>query len=323
MYRQLSRLISGAILFGLLGIALAIPGFLMHIPLLRWAAYACGGLAGAFALVELFIWCSMNLSWKHAAIAMAVALLVPAAMIWGLRRAHPTDETPPSDPAATVIDLVIPSRPPDPLGSIETALSETRPGYTSETLVRVSSEGTRPSDLAASGIIVQDNTSDGASATLASGPDNNLLFSMTGTNGKTDSLGVPLGSGGVPYDQNVSVATEAGNTAKSGFMRILVNGKEVAFRLLNDGIAFGKGDWRPSPLSTKLRLTGILTAAAQHFAVPWALSSSKLEELIINTRLANPAFFAGDEGILYPALGSETDGSSPLAGTFMRNTYPP
>ena len=323
MKRELGRPVSGAILFGLLGIALAIPGITMHSPIFRLAAYGCGGLSAFLLLVELFIWCSLHLTWKQTSIAIAAAMLLPAGLIWGLRRANSTSETPAGTASPTKINLTISPRPPDPGGFIEASLSETRPGYTSETLMRISSEGAQPNDLAASGIIVEDDTEDGARAALSSDQARNLVFTVNGKDGKGGSLSVPMGPGGVPYDQNVSLATEAGNTGKGGFLRILVNGKEVGFRTLPDPIDFGNGKFHPSARSGKSGFTGIMIAAGLRFVVPWALSSGKLNELIINTRAAHHGFFAGDDGVLYPPLGPESDGWSPLAGTFMRNTYPP
>ena len=323
MKQDLGRPVTGAILFGLLGIALAIPSITTHSPIFRLAAYSCGGLSAFLLLIECFIWCSLHLNWKQTSILIAVAILLPAGLIWGLKRADRTAEAPAENASPTRIELTISPRPPDPGGFIETSLSETRPGYTSETLMRISSDGARPNDLVASGIIVEDRNDDGASAALSSDQARNLLFTVTDKNGKADSLSVPMGPGGVPYDQNVSLATEAGNTGKGGFMRMLVNGTEVGFRVLPDPIAFGNGELHPATRSRKNGLIGIMIAAGLRFVAPWALSSSKLNELIINTRAAHPGFFTGDDGILYPPLTSESDGSSPLAGTFMRNTYPP
>ena len=323
MKRELGRPVTGAILFGLLGIALAIPSITMPSPIFRLVAYGCGGLSVFLLLVELFIWCSLHLTWRQTSIAIAAAMLLPAGLIWGLLRAYPTSEAPAGAASPIKIDLIITPRPPDPGGFIEASLSETRPGYTSETLMRISSDGAQPNDLAASGVIVEDTNEDGASATLSSDQARNLVFTVNGNDGKGGSLSVPMGPGGVPYDQNVSLAAEAGNTGKGGFLRILVNGKEIGFRLLPDPIVFGNGRFHPSARSGKSGLTGTMIAAGLRFITPWALSSSKLNELIINTRAAHPGFFSGDDGILYPPLGSELDGWSPLAGTFMRNTYPP
>ncbi len=210
MKQDLGRPVTGAILFGLLGIALAIPSITTPSPIFRLAAYSCGGLSAFLLLVECFIWCSLHLNWKQTSILIAVAILLPAGLIWGLKRADRTAEAPAENASPTRIELTISPRPPDPGGFIETSLSETRPGYTSETLMRISSDGARPNDLVASGIIVEDKTDDGASAALSSDQARNLLFTVTDKNGKADSLSVPMGPGGVPYDQNVSLATEAG-----------------------------------------------------------------------------------------------------------------
>lgn len=315
------RLISAAILLALIGVALAIPSLFTAAMMMRWASYACGGLAAVLVTIEICIWCSLNLSWRHAVVAMAVAILLPTALIWGLSHAYQSDEQPATGEAADQPGAL--SRPRDPDGVMEVTLAETRPGYTSETLMQASAGGSQPNDLKYDDVIFEDTTGDGARAALVATGNKTLTFTVTSKNANAYDLDVPLGPGGVPSDENVSLTTEAGNTSKGGYLRALVNGKEVAFRLLGDPLDFGDGDWKPSQRSGRSRLNGILVAAQSRFLAAWALSNGKLAELIANTRAAHRDFFNGDDSILHPPLGSEPDGSSPIAGTFMQNTYPP
>lgn len=313
------RLISSAIMLALLGIALAIPSLFTAATVMRWASYACGGLAALLVIIEICIWCSLNLRWKHALVAMSVAMLLPIALIWGLSHAYRSDE----QSAGEAGQPGPMSRLQDPDGVMEVTLAETRPGYTSETLMQASTGGSQPNDLKYDGVIFQDNTGDGASAALVATANKTLTFTVTSKDGKSYDLDVPLGPGGVPSDENMSLATEAGNSPKGGYLRALVNGKEVAFRMLTMPIDFGDRDWKPSRRSGRTRLTGIMVAAQSRFVAAWALSSSKLSELVINTHAAHRDFFDGDDGILYPPLGDGPVGPSPLAGTFAQDTFPP
>lgn len=319
MQRLPGRLLSTAIAFGLLGVALAIPSFFAPSPIMRWGAYSCGGLAALLLVFEGFVWISLNFTWKRAFLALAVSLLVPTGLIWGLSQPNGADEQ-----ATDTLVLNVPVlRPQDSEGMIEESLAETRPGYTSETLMRVSTNGSKLTDEPPSGIIVEDHTGDGATAALTATRENALLFTITGKDKKAHTLPVPVGADGVPFDQNVSLETEAGNTRNGGYLRALVNGKEVAFRLTTESIDFGDGDWKLLTLSEGVRLTGVMVATALRFVTPWALSSSKVSELVLNFRAAHPAFFNGDDSVLYPPLGDGPLGPSPLGGTFMQITLPP
>jgi hypothetical protein len=289
-----------------------------------WAAYACGGVALLLGLIRVFIWCSQNLNFRQWVIATAAALLMPIALIAGLRWMEPAGHPPAAEEADAaglpdvpeVVDAAT-------VALMTEALSQTRSGYTSETLMQVPrGGGGMPGDLKYKDLIFRDSTGDGASIDLTSMEDERLVLAATARNGARRELVLPLGRGGVPTDRNISLAVQAGNRPAGAYMRALVDGKEVAARGFPDAIDFGDRDWR-SVVAGSGRMTGVKVVSGHRFVAPWALSNPKLAELVASTRAELRAFFAGDDTLLYPPLGAGPIGPSPLAGTFMLPTLPP
>ena len=320
MKQQPEFTVSLSILLALLGLAFIVPSLFAPSPVMVWAAYTCWTVVVLLTLFRVFMWCSENLNLKQWLIATVVSLLLPVALIIGLRWAHPDNAPPISEQAGAAG----PARVPDAAAAalMADALSQTRPGYTSETLMQVPRGRALPDDLKYDDLVFRDSAGNGANIALMSSGTDHLVLSVTGKDGNQQALDLPVGPGGVPLDQNVSLAVEAGNWHEHAYLRALVDGNEVAARAFPEPIDFGDRDWKSQPTRGD-RLTGVKIAAAHRFVTPWALSNAKLAELVASTRAKYAGFFAGDDTILYQPLGSGPIGPSPVAGTFMLPALPP
>ncbi|HEV2160771.1 MAG TPA: hypothetical protein VGR52_00850 [Stellaceae bacterium] len=88
-------------------------------------------------------------------------------------------------------------------------------------------------------------TPEGARASFYLAENNRFIFSVSDIHGENSSIDIPIGKGGVPLDKFLTLFCEIGETSDHAYLRVVVNGNEVAQRKLVGPIDLGSRDWGP------------------------------------------------------------------------------
>lgn len=308
MQHPLSRLVLAALFFALVALLLGIPGLFASNKFMLWAGGSCGVMAAVLLVIEGCVWCSVHFSRRQVFAGLGCVALATGALTVGLMQKLRDDQEPRKTArhAKPVFQRL------DPEGLLAASLMQIRPGYTSETLIRMPAHATKATAGNAGGIIFRDTAGGNATATLLASADDGLVFRGSDKSGKTHEIDIPVGADGVPVEENASLVTEMGNTGKGGYLRVLVNGEEVAVKLLPESMDLDGSDWKPAARPGWSALNGIETADSSRFVTPWALSDSQVAALVANTRSTHQAFFAGDSQLFFPPNEMLPDGPAPL-----------
>ncbi len=89
-------------------------------------------------------------------------------------------------------------------------------------------------------------TPEGAKAEFYLSPANHFAFSVTDVHGEVYTLEIPLGSGGVPFEQFAYIFCEVGTASSYSYLRAMVSGSEVARRDYKFPLDLGSRRWLPT-----------------------------------------------------------------------------
>lgn len=99
-------------------------------------------------------------------------------------------------------------------------------------------------------------TREGAKAEFRLSANNRYVFTVTDTKGDPHDLDIPLGSNGIPFEKFVFLFCEVGTATNYSYLRVLVNGKQVARRDFDFPLDLGSRHWFPS-IGGNMSLVGL------------------------------------------------------------------
>ena len=88
-------------------------------------------------------------------------------------------------------------------------------------------------------------TPEGSKAEFYFSASNRYAFLVTDVHGSVYTLDIPLGSDGIPFEQFVYLFCEAGTASNYSYLRVLINGKQVARRDFDFAMELGSRRWSP------------------------------------------------------------------------------
>jgi hypothetical protein len=80
-----------------------------------------------------------------------------------------------------------------------------------------------------------------------------FVFLVTDVGGNTQSLDVPIGSGGIPFAKFIFLTNEVGLGTNNTYLRTLINGKEVQSRSLSFRMDLGSRRWTQGAIGADSR----------------------------------------------------------------------
>ncbi len=132
--------------------------------------------------------------------------------------------------------------------------NETLPGFAANFGIEI-----RDAAALRSQYIFEFQTPEKAKVAFYLSPSNRLRFAVTDIHEQQYPLDIPLGNDGVPIYKFVFLSCQVGVSDNSTFMRILVDGKEVASRELSFPLDLGSRNWSKGTVGADL--TGTNNAA--------------------------------------------------------------
>jgi hypothetical protein len=93
---------------------------------------------------------------------------------------------------------------------------------------------------------------EGAKSAFYLSASGQFTFTISDVHGEAYPLEVRVGRDGIPIDEFVVLFCEAGIQSRSTALRILVNGKEVARRIIPEALDLGTRDWKPGSLGAPI-----------------------------------------------------------------------
>lgn len=90
------------------------------------------------------------------------------------------------------------------------------------------------------------HTPEGAHTALFLATGNYFTFDVTDVHDQHFLLNIPLGFGGIPFKKFLYIFCEAGTATEYSYLRVLVNGKEVARADYDHGLDLGSRQWTPT-----------------------------------------------------------------------------